>query len=53
MKAAEVISLGTTLICLMAIPSYIGIKANKPLIGILVAGISTITYLIRFAIKRK
>lgn len=53
MRLAEVLTFGTTVVCLMALPTYIGYKLNNIVVGIIVAGISTISYVLYFAIKKK
>lgn len=53
MKGIEILTFGTTIICLMGLPTYIGIKTNNAVLGIVIAGISTISYVIYFAMKKK
>ena len=53
MKGVEFLTLGTTVVCLMALPTYLGIKFNQPLLGIIIAGVATLSYVLYFAVKRK
>ena len=53
MKGAEILTLGTTVICLMGLPTYIGYKTGHLLAGILFAGFATISYVLYVAIKGK
>lgn len=53
MKGVEILTFGFTIICLMILPTYIGIKLNNVLVGIIIAFVSTISYVLYVAIKRK
>ena len=53
MKWVNYLTLGFTVICMMVLPTYLGIKYSKPVLGILIGGVATISYVIYVAIKRK
>lgn len=53
MKWINYFTLAFTLICMMAVPTYLGIQFDKPLLGIMIGGVATLSYLIYVAIRNK
>jgi len=52
-KIILVLNLAFTVILMMTLPTYIGIKTGHTIIGIIVAGISTLSYLLFIVVKQK
>lgn len=53
MKWVNYLTLAFTVICMMVLPTYIGIKYGNPALGIIIGGVATISYVLYVAIKRK
>ena len=53
MKWVNYLTLAFTIICMMALPTYFGVKFDKPVLGIIIGGVATISYILYVALNKK
>lgn len=52
-KIADALTLAFTVICMIGLPTYLGYRFNHLVLGILIGGFATISYVLYVAIKQK